>query len=120
MPKTNRHHILYCRNTWSKGYAKRLRDFSWLIVEVPMKSLHRKIHDKLVCVPMPKGSRIKEAYVVLSELNEKGVLKNDASLITRIDVLLCIWDGYTDCRSTCKALRVQRRIAEDYYNEHPC
>lgn len=120
MARTNRHHVLYCRNKWSKGYAKRLREFSWLIVEVPMKSLHRKIHDKLDCVPLPKGVRIKEAFVILQGLASEGALKEDASLITRIDVLLCIWDGYTDCRSTCNALRVQRRIAEDYYNNHPC
>lgn len=117
--QTNTHHILYCRNTWDRGYAKRLRDHPYMQVKIPVKGLHEPIHKVLNCVPMPKPSRCVEAYKILKDLDNKGALKKDADIIVRLNILLCIWEGYPDLKPTCAALRVQLAMAEDYYKAHP-
>lgn len=113
--RSNNHHILYQRRFWDRGNAKRLRDFWYCQVELPIKDLHNPIHHALNSVPVPDGNRCNEALTELRSLEELGALRNDASIVTRIDVLLCIWEGYKDCEATCKALKIQRAIAENYY-----
>ena len=113
--RSNNHHILYQRKFWDRGHAKRLRDFWYCQVELPIRELHNPIHHALNSVPVPDGSRCNEALIELKRLEELGALRPDASIVTRIDVLLCIWEGYKDCEATCKALKIQRAIAENYY-----
>lgn len=117
--ETNNHHILYCRRKWNKGGAKVLRSHWYLQVEIPMHELHEPIHHFLNGVPVPSGRRCAEAIGEIKRLEKAGALKNNASIMTRIDVLLCIWEGLPDTEATCSALRLQKAIAEDYYNTHP-
>lgn len=116
----NKHHILYCRKTWDKGYAKKLRNFWYLQATIPAKDLHEPIHQLLNSVPVPPANRCVEAYKILCDLDRKAVLANrDDTLVARINLLLSIWAMHPDTKPTCAALRVQKAIAEEYYNKHP-
>ncbi len=112
--KHNTHHILFPRRAYDVGWSKRLREFPWLKVEL-REDEHNSLHKQVERVPLPATKRMKEAVLVLEGLAEKGALDRDASIITRIDVLLCIWSGYTDTAPTCNALRAQKKVIERYY-----
>lgn len=107
--KRDKHHILYPRRTYDAGFAKRLREFPWLRVEIPMCK-HKVIHQEIERIPMPPAKRMKEALFTLERLASEGRLDRDATLEQRIDVLICIWGRYPECTPTCNALREQKRI----------
>lgn len=117
--ETNNHHILFCRRTWNKGGAKALRNHWYMQVEIPMHGLHEPIHQILNGVPVPSGRRCAEALEEIKHLEQVGALKNNATIVTRINVLLCVWEGLPDMQATCSALRLQKALAEDYYKTHP-
>ena len=117
----NKHHILYCRKTWDKGYAKKLRDHWYLHALVPAKGLHEKIHKCLNSVPIPPHHCLVEAYKKIMELErEGGLYRRENTLVARINLLLMLWAKYPEAKATCAALKVQKAIAEDYYRTHPC
>lgn len=111
----NNHHILFCRKKWSTGHAKLLRCHRFMQVKIPSESLHEQIHAAVSGVPVPDLSRCKMAYEVLEELDRRGALHHNTDLAHRIDLLLCIWSGYSNMDDTLDALQRQREIAHTFY-----
>ncbi len=88
-------------------------------VELPIEGVHDKIHANLDAVPVPDLKQCKEAIQVLHILEKRNALNRKADIFTKINLLLCIWGGSKNMEPTCNALRVQLKIAEDYYNVNP-
>lgn len=58
--KADRHHILFQRRYWEKGYAKALRDA--FVREVPV-FIHRELHSRILRdVPVPSGNLCRVAW----------------------------------------------------------
>ena len=119
LQQTNNHHILYCRKNWSCGHAKKLRNHPFMQVELPAEGLHSKIHANLDAVPVPDLRQCKEAIQILHILEKKNALNRHADIFTKINLLLNIWNNTANMKPTCDALKVQLKIAEDYYNVNP-
>lgn len=107
--KCNKHHLFYPRKQYNAGFAKRLREFPWLRIEIPIKK-HRAIHQKVERVPLPPNKRLKEAFFILEDLARQCRLDKDADMEERINVLLCILDRHPECTPTCNALRKQKKV----------
>lgn len=79
--KTDRHHILYQRRFWDKGYARVLRNA--FVREVPV-SVHRELHTHVLKdVPVPNGCLCKVAW----EEYSRNKSKIDGYDVTRA----CAW-----------------------------
>ena len=111
----NNHHILYCRKKWNTGHAKLLRCHPFMQAKIPSESLHEEIHAQVPEVPVPSLSRCKMAFEVLVDLEQRGALHRNASLMDRLDLLIFIWGGYDGMDDTLEALQRQKEIAQKFY-----
>ena len=91
MKKTDRHHILWYKRDYSKGWAKRLRDHWYLSVEIPRDTLHRKIHYEVAHIPVPRVSTIKDALYQLQILEQYGGIHADDDIEKRLKVLMALF-----------------------------
>ena len=113
MKKTDRHHLLWYRREYSKGWAKRLRDHWYLSIEIPRDTLHRQIHYEVAHIPVPRVISIKSALEQLNLLEKfNGISRND-NIEKRLMVLLALFDCAEP--ATYNALRKQYDIVCKFY-----
>lgn len=117
MKKTDRHHLLWYKREYSKGWAKRLRDHWYLRVEIPRDTLHRQIHYEVAHIPVPRVINIKSALEQLNLLEKFGGISSDDSIEKRLLVLLALFD-YCE-PATHAALKKQYEIVCEFYNKKP-
>lgn len=114
---TDTHHILWYKRDYSKGWAKRLRDFWYCRVDIPRDTLHRQIHYEISHVPVPRVSSIKAAFVQLEMLEKYGAIKPDDSIEKRLLVMLALFDCIEP--KTYEALKKQYYIVCEFYGVYP-
>ncbi len=115
MKKTDRHHILWYRKEYSKGWAKRLRDHWYLRIEIPRDTLHRQIHYEVAHIPVPRVISIKNAIEQLTLLEKFGGITRKDNLEKRLLVLLALFDCAEP--ATHNALKKQYDIVCKFYNK---
>lgn len=88
----DRHHLCYPRNSWNYGFAKKLRNMPYLIVEIERETVHQGIHACVPYVPVPSGQACSMAIVKLHELYADNVISDDDSLTKRLSVLISVFE----------------------------
>lgn len=117
MKKTDRHHLLWYKREYSKGWAKRIRDHWYLHVEIPRDTLHRQIHYEVAHIPVPRVIAIKGALEQLNLLEEFGGINKDDSIEKRLMVLMALFDCCEP--ATYNALKKQYDVVCEFYNKKP-
>ena len=117
MKKTDRHHLLWYKREYSKGWAKRLRDHWYLRVEIPRDTLHHQIHYEVAHIPVPRVISIKSALEQLNLLEKFGGISSNDSIEKRLMVLLALFDCCEP--ATHAALKKQYKIVCEFYNKEP-
>lgn len=112
---TDRHHIVWYKRDYAKGYAKRLRDHWYCSVEIPRDTLHRKIHYEVAHIPVPRVQSIKSALYQLELLEQYGGIHKDDSIERRLMVLCALFDCVEP--KTYEALKKQYDIVCEFYNK---
>lgn len=117
MEKMNKHHLLWPRTDWAIGYAKELRQHWYLVVDIPMNTMHQAIHREIYGIPPVDGSKAKDILQQLKLLEKQGVLKKNDSIVKRLTVLIAL----SDCLApdTTEALKEQLSIATQFLQNKP-
>lgn len=105
---SNKHHILWQRRYWNSGYLKALREHEYLVVEVPVNTLHHQIHAEMSGIPVMSQSSAKMVLDELTRLQKFGALRLDEPISKRLELLIFMLDGIE--ASTVKALKKQLRV----------
>lgn len=113
----NTHHLLYPRKMWDSKLEKMLRNHPYLKAEIP-EGLHKELHIQVGIVPKPPAEALTQALEALEYLGAHTALRKDAGILTRLNVLLTLWEGQKGCEPTCDAIKSQIRIVADYYFYH--
>lgn len=92
MKPTDRHHILWYKRDYSKGWAKRIRDHWYCTVEIPRNTLHKQIHYEVSHIPVPRVMSIKSALEQLELLERFGGISRDDDIEKRVMVLMALFD----------------------------
>lgn len=108
------HHILFQRKHWQQGYAKALREHSYMGKYIPQRTLHREIHSKIHDVPTPNGKECRKAYLELCRREREGLISPYDTLEQRIDFLLEVWEN-DGCEATLAMLKWQKQVVEKFY-----
>jgi len=113
----NRHHLLWPRTDWRNGYAKELRNHWYLIVEIPMDTMHQAIHKEIVGIPVVDGVKAKSILQQLKLLERRNVIRSDDSIEKRLTILVAL----ADCLSpeTVEALKQQLCVAQRFHMNEP-
>lgn len=117
--RTNLHHLLWLRAKWDKNtYARAIRHNWYFKVLIPAETLHKAIHQEIPNgIPMPSVGELKEACMLLAEMDRNGDLREDDNVMIRSLVLTTLFDKDT---ATYKALRKQYDIIVEFYTaENP-
>lgn len=109
----DRHHIMWIGAQWSGYWAKQLRLYPWFIVLIPRDTLHRLIHHEMSGIPVPRESSCREAYVTVMDLEKRGALSPEASVETRIELLIALFDCVEPATAT--ALKKELDIVKKFY-----
>lgn len=110
----NTHHLLYQGRHWKQGYAKLLRENSYLKVEIPKDTLHREIHSKIHDIPTPNGTECRLAYQLMVEGIASGRLDPEHDTAEkRLEFLISVWQD--KCPATVAMLRWQRDIIHKFF-----
>lgn len=117
MGENNRHHLLWPRVEWSTGSVKELRQFWYLVVEIPKDSLHRVIHDELSGIPPIDGSNAKKILKILKILSTEGIIHHDDPIEKRLAILISLSNYLSP--ETVKALKEQLSIVRNFRNAEP-
>ena len=117
MKKTDRHHLLWYKREYSKGWAKRIRDHWYLHVEIPRDTLHRQIHYEVAHIPVPRVIAIKGALEQLNLLEKFGGINKDDSIEKRLMVLMALFDCCEP--ATYNALKKQYDVVCEFYKGAP-
>lgn len=112
---TNRHHLVWYRRDYSKGWAKCLRDHWYLHVEIPRDTLHRKIHCEIDHIPVPRAISIKSALDQLQMLEQSGGIHREDNIERRLMVLCALFECIEP--KTYDALKKQYDIVCEFYNK---
>lgn len=108
----NRHHLLWTRKKWRRGYGGKLRCFWYLRPSIPAETLHRYIHENMVGIPRPNELLCQSALEQLKILDRRGVIHNSDPLELRLELLICLLD--TGDSPTANALRQQKDLITSY------
>lgn len=81
-----------------------------------MYTLHRKIHEKLHSIPVPKETVCEATVAELEYLRANGLIdcRHD-SLEARLDFLIAFWGEMEGMDATVAVLRWQRQIVHKFY-----
>ena len=116
---TDRHHILFQGRHWQNGYAKALREHTYMTKYIPRNSLHREIHSKIHDVPCPNGRECKKAFEELCRREREGLIDLEYdTLEQRIDFLIEMWQE-DNCEATIAILKWQKQIVSKFYSKPP-
>lgn len=88
----NTHHLCWPRRRWDSGYAHAIRQHWFFRIEIPAQTLHRTIHVEMSGIPVPDGAVAREAYEQVVLLEERGALSPEASIETRLSLLIALFD----------------------------
>lgn len=110
--KNDRHHILFIRREWNRGWASQLRLYPYCIVDIPRDTLHRQIHGHLAYIPVPRGNSAQEALKHLRYLQEYGAIGPNDTIEKRLRVLIALFDCTE--QPTADALRKQLEIVQEF------
>ena len=113
---TNVHHILWKKNCWDTGWAKRLRNHPYCKIGVPRDTLHQLIHASIPEIPVASGIACKTAYEAIDSWLASGYASMEDDLSTRCRKLMMCFR--VACPDTYKALQKQKQIADGYYGVH--
>lgn len=111
----NTHHLCWPRKAWNSGYAHALRQHWYFCVEIPANTLHRQIHEEIHGIPVPDGRAAKVAYEQVELLEKRGALHPEASIETRLSLLIAIFDCFE--QPTADGFKHQLRIVRRFRNE---
>ena len=114
---TDRHHILWYKRDYSKGWAKRLRDHPYCSIEIPRDTLHHRIHREVSHIPVPRVITIKSALEQLALLERYGGISKDDRIDKRLLVLMALFDCADP--KTYQALKKQYEIVCEFYHINP-
>lgn len=117
MKATDRHHILWYKKEYSKGWAKRLRDHWYCHAEIPRDTLHRQIHHEVAHIPVPRVLSIKSALEQLNLLEKFGGISANDPIERRLMVLMAVFDCCEP--ATYNALKHQYEIVCKFYHKSP-
>lgn len=117
MKKTDRHHLLWYKREYSKGWAKRLRDHWYLRIEIPRDTLHHQIHYEVAHIPVPRVISIKGALEQLNLLERFGGISSNDNIEKRLMVLLALFECSEP--ATHAALKKQYDIVCEFYKRAP-
>lgn len=107
------HHFFFCRKDFGGKAKGKLRQHWYAKAYIPKDTLHRKIHEALSHVPVPKESSITFALDQMEMLESYGAIHGYDSFEKRLK----LWIALFDCieQPTADALRVQLEIANRFY-----
>ena len=111
------HHLLWYRKTWCKEQAKKLREYPYLKIIIPRKSLHQFIHCAIPSgIILPSERSCKTAYKALEIAARKGKIdpKND-SPSRRLQFLINIWKDDPTAAATIEGIAYQQQIFNRYF-----
>lgn len=91
MEAIDRHHLLWPRRRWKKGYAGKLRAFWYLRIAIPV-SLHRSIHHQMNGITKANEVICESALEQLKFLDEHQVLHKEDGIEKRIELLIAVLD----------------------------
>lgn len=111
------HHIFWCRKDYQKGWAKRLRDHWYCRVEIPMNTLHHRIHEEIPQVPTPRVINIKDALSQLEMLEKYNAIHPYDNIEKRLYVLMALFDCCEP--GTHAALKQQYDIVRKHFYRNP-
>lgn len=117
MEATDRHHILWYKRDYDKGWAKRIRDHWYCSVEIPRDTLHKRIHYEVAHIPVPRVISIKAALEQLELLEGFGGISREDSIDKRLMVLMAAFDCCEP--DTHAALNKQYEVVCKFYNKEP-
>lgn len=117
MEATDRHHILWYKKDYDKGWAKRIRDHWYCSVEIPRDTLHKRIHHEVAHIPVPRVISIKAALEQLELLEEFGGISREDPIDKRLMVLMAVFDRCEP--DTHAALNKQYEVVCKFYNKKP-
>lgn len=112
---TDRHHLVWYRKDYSKGWAKRLRDHWYLSIEIPRDTLHHRIHYEVAHIPVPRAISIKSALEQLRLLEEYGGINRNDNIEKRLMILCALFECIEP--KTYEALKKQYDIVCEFYNK---
>lgn len=110
--QTDRHHILWHKKDYNKGWAKRLRDHWYCTVEIPRETLHRRIHHEITHIPVPRVISIKSALEQLNLLEKFGGISREDDIEKRVMVLHALFDCAEP--QTANALKKQLEVVREF------
>lgn len=117
MKPTDRHHILWYKRDYNKGWAKRIREHWYCSIEIPRDTLHRTIHNEVSHIPVPRVCSIKSALEQLEMLEHYGGICRDDGIEKRLMVLFALFDCCEP--ATAEALKKQLEIVHKYNKKAP-
>ena len=106
------HHIFFTKLSWDEPYAHKLRTHWYCIVEIPKKTWHHAIHEKVRYVPVPKKGSILTALGELTLLEDYGAIRPDDPIEKRLKLLANLFAG-TD-KPTADALEKQLEVVNSF------
>ena len=118
MPKKiDKHHLLWVRTDWSKGYAHALRGHWYFATDIPRETLHAQIHAELPNIPVPSGQSAKDAYEQVVMLESYGALHKNDPIEKRLRLLIMLFDCTEP--KTAEALKRQLDIVRRFNKKAP-
>ena len=117
MGAIDKHHIVWSKNDFSRGWPKRLRDHWYLCVRIPREPLHQEIHCRISHVPVPRNASIKVALAQLAILEKFGGINQEDDIEKRVSVLCALFDCVEP--ATYEALKAQLDIIHELDKKAP-
>lgn len=109
------HHLLYQRRYWHGDTLIALRDYWYCRAEIPKNTLHRRLHNLVQTVPVPKATNAKSALEQLRTLERYEVIHEDDTIERKLEVLIALFDSVE--QPTAEALRKQLDIVHKFYEK---
>lgn len=113
----NTHHLCWPRKCWNTGYAHAIRQHWYFSVEIPANTLHKYIHEQMECIPVPDGMTARGAYEQVVLLEKQGALHPEASVETRLSLLIALFD--CAAQPTADGFKKQLRIVRRFKKSPP-
>lgn len=107
----DKHHLCYQRRNW-KGEAKLLRNYPYCSVEIPKRTIHKAIHNRVLDIPAPSGIAAKAALEQLEMLERHGVIHPTDSPEKRLLILIALFECIAP--DTADGLRAQLDVIREF------
>lgn len=109
--KYDKHHICFCRRTWSQGeWSRQLREHPYLIPQIPRDGLHHQVHVEVSHVPVPPEWCCQRAFETLNWLLLTERITMDDPPSKCVCVLIAILGSKPAVAATTEALACQQQL----------